>query len=433
MKIRRMLATAVAAAVTTPVVLLSAAPAFADTKPAATQQEQQKPTIEELERRVAAAQKAYDAAVAALTKATADREALKKDDHELVKAVADAKTAADAAYALWKAAEADQAKAEAALKALPDTATAEERAAAEKAVEDAKKLTMGRAGETARLDDLYVVAEKNLTDARVAAYEAENLAKKAKDAAFKALEDAKAALEKAKEDEDGGDDGGEECVPEPKFTTVVHGLPSKVVGGSTVNFSLKVTNGTNKKLDEVYPYAFVHAFDSKGLKELDKYLDLEYFTGKEWKDADEESETEFGIGNVGPLKAKSSLTVKLRLKVDAKVPAGQGAAFVAGDYWNEDESCGGTPDLDYYEFEILAQGSKPGKVDDAKGKPGKPNGNTAQGGTSNTPVATGTTGTLAKTGSSDAVPQLALAGAAAVALGAGAMVVARRRKAGADA
>ncbi|MFG2330646.1 LPXTG cell wall anchor domain-containing protein [Streptomyces sp. NPDC048604] len=429
MKIRRMLATAVAAAVTTPVVLLSAAPAFADTKPAATQQEQQKPTVEELERRVAVAQKAYDAAVAALAKATAAREAAVKDDAPLAKAVEEAKKAADTAYAAWKAAEAKQAEAEAALKALPDTATPEERAAAEKAVADAKKVTTRLSAETFLADDAYVTATKNLNDARTAAYNAEELAKKAKDEAFKALEAAKAALEKAKEEEEDGGEG-EDCVAEPKFTTVVNGLPSKVVGGTTVNFTMKVTNGTAKKMDEVYPYAFVHAFDTKGLKELDKYLDLEYYSGGSWKDADEETETEFGIGNVGPLKAKSSLTVKLRLKVDAKIPAGQGAAFVAGDYWNEDESCGGTPDLDYYEFEILAKGSDAGKVDDAKGKPGKPNGNTAQGGTSNTPV---TTGTLAKTGSNDAVPQLAMAGAAAVALGAGAMFVARRRKAGADA
>ncbi|WP_406862472.1 peptidase [Streptomyces sp. HUAS MG47] len=429
-----MLATAVAAAVTTPVVLLSAAPAFADTKPAATQQEQQKPTIEELERRVAAAQKAYDAAVAALTKATADREAALKDDTALAKAAAEAKTAADTANAALKDAETKQAEAQAALDALPADAPAEDRTAAEKTLEEAKALTAKLAGEAAAAATKLANAQTARDDERVNAVRAESLAKKAKEDAFKALEAAKAELEKAKAEEDGGEDEGEECVPEPKFTTVVNGLPTKVVGGTTVNFTMKVTNGTDKKMDEVYPYAFVHAFDTKGLKELDKYLDLEYYSGGNWKDADDETETEFGIGNVGPLKAKSSLTVKLRLKVDAKIPAGQGAAFVAGDYWNNDESCGGTPDLDYYEFEILAKGSNPGKVEDSKGKPGKPNGNTAQGGTSNTPVTNGTTnGALAKTGSSDVVPQIAMAGAAAVALGVGAMVVVRRRKAGSDA
>ncbi|MEU8524391.1 LAETG motif-containing sortase-dependent surface protein [Streptomyces sp. NPDC048629] len=431
-----MLATAVAAAVTTPVVLLSAAPAFADTKPAAqTGQQDQKPTIEELERRVAAAQKTYDAAVVTLAQATADREAALKDDSPLAKAAIEAKTAADTANAKWKAAEAKQADAEAALAALPDTATAEEKAAAEKAVADAKTVATGLAGEAAAADTAYNTAVKERDDQRVAAVRAEGLAKTAKEDAFKALKAAEKELADAKAEEGEGGEEGEDCVPEPKFTTVVTGLPSKVVGGATVNFTLKVTNGTEKKLDEVYPYAFVSAFDTKGLKELDKFLDLEYYADGTWKDADDESEDadEFGIGNVGPLKAKSSVDVKLRLKVDAKIPAGQGAAFVAGDYWNEDESCGGTPDLDYYEFEILAKGSNPGKVDDAKGKPGKSNTPGTQGGANN-PVTNGSTnGSLAKTGSSDVVPQIAMAGAAAVALGAGAVFLVRRRKAGSDA
>lgn len=431
MRIRSILATAVAAAVTTPVVLLSAAPAFADTKPAA-QQEQQKPTIEELERRVTAAQKAYDAAVITLANATAKVEAVTKDDAPLAKAVVEAKKVADEAYAAWKAAEVKQAEAEAALKALPETATAEEKAAAEKAVEDAKKVATGLGAKTALADDDYNTAVKDRDDERAVAFRVLDLATKAKEDASKALKAAEKALADAKAEE--GEEGGDDCVPEPKFTTVVSGLPSKVVGGTTVNFSLKVTNGTDKKLDEVYPYVFVHAFDAAGLKELDKHLDLEYYTNGSWKDADDESEdgADFGMGDIGPLKAKSSVNVKLRLKVDAKVPAGQGAALVAGDYWNKDESCGGTPDLDVYEFEILAKGSKPGKVDDAKGKPSK--GHTAQGGKSTAPVTTGTTtGSLAKTGSSDAVPQIAMAGAAAVALGAGAMFVVRRRKAGSDA
>ncbi|NEE11420.1 peptidase, partial [Streptomyces sp. SID7499] len=66
MKIRRALATAVAAAVTAPAVLLSVTPAFADTKPAAqTQDQQSKPTIKDLEKAAAAAQKAYEEAVKA--------------------------------------------------------------------------------------------------------------------------------------------------------------------------------------------------------------------------------------------------------------------------------------------------------------------------------------------------------------------------------
>lgn len=66
MKIRRALATAVAAAVTAPVMLLSVTPAFADTKPVAqTENKSSKPTIKELEAAAAEAQKAYDEAVLA--------------------------------------------------------------------------------------------------------------------------------------------------------------------------------------------------------------------------------------------------------------------------------------------------------------------------------------------------------------------------------
>ncbi|MFG2226215.1 LAETG motif-containing sortase-dependent surface protein [Streptomyces sp. NPDC048644] len=55
-----------------------------------------------------------------------------------------------------------------------------------------------------------------------------------------------------------------------------------------------------------------------------------------------------------------------------------------------------------YNFEVLPAGSKPGKVDAAGG--------------------------LAKTGSSSAVPQLALAGGAAVLLGTGAVFAVRRHR-----
>ncbi|WP_308295521.1 LAETG motif-containing sortase-dependent surface protein [Streptomyces sp. MUM 178J] len=72
-----------------------------------------------------------------------------------------------------------------------------------------------------------------------------------------------------------------------------------------------------------------------------------------------------------------------------------------------------------------AEPAEPGKADEAVKE---------QGGTSGTPVEnTTSSGNLAETGSSSALPQIALAGGAAVALGAGAVFVVRRRKAGADA
>ncbi|MEU6881917.1 LPXTG cell wall anchor domain-containing protein [Streptomyces sp. NPDC046712] len=430
MKIRRILATAVAAAVTTPVVFLSAAPAFADNKPAAPAQTQnEQPSLEQLKQAVTAAQTAYDIAVIAYDKSQKAIDELDKAEHPLQVALAGVKKAAE--QAATDKTTADQAVVDAQAK-LDAATTDEEKAAAQTALDEAKAKAETAATAKTTADANVTKANKDIEDERVNLLKKTGEAGKAKEAALKTLDAAKKALADA-EAEEGEEEPGEDCVPEPKFTTVVHGLPEKVVAGTTVNFTLRVTNGTDKKMDEVYPYAAVHAFDEKGLKELDEYLDLEWSTAanSKWEDVDP-GESLF----VGSLNAKSSVDVKLRLKLDAKTPAGQGAAFVAGDYWNENESCGGTPDLEYYEFAILAKGSNPGKVDDAKGQKGNTN-TTGQGGTSTTPVNGGTTGStngsLAKTGSNDAVPQIALAGAAAVALGAGAMFVVRRRKAGSNA
>ncbi|WP_229818931.1 MULTISPECIES: LAETG motif-containing sortase-dependent surface protein [Streptomyces] len=432
LKIRRILATAVAAAVTTPVVFLSAAPAFADTKPTAPAQTQdQKPTIEQLKAAVTAAQTAYDIAVIAESDARKAIEALidpenglqihVRETRELAAKAAEDKVKADekvtTAQAKLDAATDEAAKAEA-QKELDEAKTAAETAAAAKTAADTK----------------VTAAVKALEDAKVAAFTTLATATSTKEVALKTLKAAEKALADALAEE--GEEPGEEepphedCFPESRFTTVVHGLPEKVVAGTTVDFTLRVTNGTDKKMDEVYPYAAVHAFDAKGIKELDTYLDLEWATAgnAKWQDVDP-GESLF-IGAVG---AKSSVDVKLRLKVDADTPAGQGAAFVAGDFWNEDESCGGTPDVEIYDFSILAKGTEPGKVDDATAKPGN-TGTTQQGGSSNTPVTNnGTTGSLAETGSDSAVPQIAMAGGAAVVLGAGAMFFVRRRNAGVDA
>lgn len=440
LKLRRALATAVAAAVTTPVVLLSAAPAFADDKPAAQTQNQkaqkdqkdQKPTIEQLKLAVAAAQKAYDDSVVAVDAAKKALEALSSDTHPLSVAVAEAKKAAEAAATVKT--EADKAVVDAQAK-LDAAVTDEEKAEAQKALDEATTAAAAAAAAKTAADTKAAEAVTARDDARVAAAREIHLAQKAKEAAGKDLDAAKKALADAEaEESEEGEEGeeGEDCVPEPKFTTVVQGLPEKVVGGTTVNFTLRVENGTSKPMAEVYPYAAVHAFDTKGLKELDSYLDLEWSTAANpaWEDVD----PEMGLF-VGSLKAKSSVDVKLRLKVDAKIPAGQGAAFVAGNYVNEDDSCGGTPDVDYYEFEILTKGSNPGKVDDAKGQQGDSNTPTTQGGSSSTSVNGGSdsSGSLATTGSSSVMPKVALAGGVALVLGAGAVVVARRRKAGADA
>ncbi|MFB6751374.1 peptidase [Streptomyces sp. NPDC056353] len=441
MKIRRVLATAVAAAVISPVALLSAAPAFADEKPATQQTQKAKPTIEELEQAVERAQKEYDAAVVAVNDAiTFLTEDMEADTYPTKAAVIEAEAAA--AAAAQAKTEADQAVVDARAE-LEAAATDEDRAAAQTALDEAEKAAKEAADAKTAADAKATEASTAHDDARVAQARKIGLLQKAKKEAKakltdaeKALADAKAAAEEGEENGEDGEDGeaGEEpaadCVPEPGLTAVVTGLPDKVVGGTTEIFSLRVTNGTGETMDAVYPYVGVHAFDVKGLKELDSYLDLEWSTAANptWRDADLIDAT-----SLGSLKAKASVDVKLRLKVDPDIPAGQGAAFVTADYVNEDGSCGGYPDLDHHEFQILAKsdngGDTPGKDDDTKDESGDHT--TEQGGASTTPVNTSGGsggGSLAHTGSGDALPKIGLAGGAALVLGAGAVLVARRRR-----
>ncbi|QXE35636.1 peptidase [Streptomyces sp. GMY02] len=437
MKIRRTLATAVVAAVTTPVVLLSVTPALADANAAVAAQAQQrgerdKPSIEELEEAAEKAQKAYDDAVAAEKAGRAVVEAALSDDAPLaVAAKAAREEAADAATAKENA-DSALVDARAALAALPETATAEEKAAAEKAVADAETAATSAEEAKATADAKAAAAVDASDDARVAAVRAysklQNAVKEAltaKEAADKALADAR---DEAEPDEP-------ECVFESKLSTVVTGLPSKIVAGSTTNFSLRVTNGTDKTLDEVSPYVYFHATDKSGYNVIDDAFHLQWSTAASpaWKNVEKGSRA----GSISPLKAGAHADVKLRLKVDAKAPAGDGLAFVAGDYVNDDESCGGNLSTEY-DFELLAAGSSvPGDVDDAK--PGKTTpqtpDNKPQGSTSTTPLDSANTadsaatGSLASTGSPSALPQFAAAAGAAVALGAVAVFVVRRRKA----
>ncbi|MEV8394849.1 MULTISPECIES: peptidase [unclassified Streptomyces] len=436
MKIRRILATAVVAAVTTPVVLLSVTPALADAKPstasqAQSQDVQDKPSIEELEKAAEKAQKAYDDAVAAEKTARAVVDVALSEDAPLkVAAKAAEKEAADAATSK---ANADKAltDAKAALAALPETATDAEKTAAEQVVADAETAALSAADAKATADEKAATANQVFQDARVAAVQEYSKVEEALTAALKAKEAADKALADAQNE--GADPDGPDCVFESELRTVVTGLPSKIVAGSTTDFSLRVTNGTGKTLDEVSPRVYFHATDKSGYNVIDDAFHLQWSTAASptWKNVGEGSRT----GSVSPLKNGAHADVKLRLKVDAKAPAGVGVAFVAGDYLNDDESCGGNLSTEY-DFELLAAGSVPEDVDEAepgKTTPQTPD-NKAQGATSTTPVNSDSdpagTGSLASTGSPSALPRFAAAAGAAVALGAAAVFVGRRNRAG---
>ncbi|MFC8880664.1 peptidase [Streptomyces cinereoruber] len=389
MKIRRMLATAVAAAVTTPLVLLSATPALADTKPspASTQkpaagEDEKPPTLAELKAAVELAQKEYDAAVAEVAKANAAIEALDKADHPLVVAASDAKKAAEAAAAAKTAADAE----------AKDTA-------------------------------------KALEEARVAAFTTLGLAQKVEKAAAKELAAAKQALADFEE-------LGQECTEDKSVTVALSG-PKKVTAGTSALFSLRVSNTSEKTFDEVEAYAFAAALPDSIEEDdfFEEYITVEWSSAAhpKWTEVTEENDAV----RIGSLVKGGHADVKLRLTLDSRTPAGPGVVFAVGAYENNDGSCGFGEEFATADFEILAaKGDKPTPAPSPSTTTPAPaptagnTGTTQQGGSSGTPV---TGGTLAATGSNDVLPQLGLAAGAAVVLGAGAVFAVRRRKAGAQA
>ncbi|MFJ5828842.1 LPXTG cell wall anchor domain-containing protein [Streptomyces sp. NPDC093089] len=444
MKIRRILATAVAAAVTTPVVFLSAAPAFADTKPTAPQSQKptsheddiddEMPSIEELKAAVAVAQKAYDEAVADLAAAKADLKVLDKADHPLQAKISDATKAVDAAAAAKTAADDKLAKAVQAEKdvlAKPD-ATEQEKADAAAAVTTAKTAAAEAATLKKTADDEAVKAFKALFDAKEAATRVVKLAEKVEKTTKRELADAKEELKFAEEI-------AGECKEDDALEIALSG-PKTVTAGKPAVFSLRVTNTSDRTLDVVDAFA-----NAVRLPAPDEEVDEEtVLAGRlipiEWSSPDVLEWTpitdKYESIEVGKLAKGASYDVKLRITVDAKAPAGRGVAFAYAEYENKDGSCGIGSDYPDADFAIVAadKGDKPTPTPSTSTPTPAPsatagNGTTSQqGGSSRTPV----NGTLAATGANDTLP-LGLAAAGAVALGAGALVVARRRKAGADA
>ncbi|MGC9500796.1 hypothetical protein [Streptomyces sp. WG7] len=440
MKLRRCLAVAAAVAVTTPVALFTAAPALAAGKPAA--QIQNQPTYTELEKAAADARKAYEDAVAAKEKGLKDLKAtldsLGSDTHPLKAATITAAKAAKDAAAARTTAEQAVADAEAALEAAGNDT---DRAAARKALETAEADLVAAVKAQQEADITAEEANTALSDARVAATREYGLLTAALDKASTARETAEKALEAARK-----------CIRENGLTSLVTGLPSEVVAGTTVGFTLRVTNGTERTLT-VDPLVFVHATgEHSGGKNP---LEVKWSTGSDWQALTGDGPEH--IGPVGTLKPGGRSDVRLRMRIDSAARATDALALFASDASDAYKPCVHGP-MKRYEFKILPAGSKPGAVDEAT--PGRPGGNddkrpdtaapgtgtgtgpSAQGGAPQQPAqtqaqaqATGadTAGNLAKTGTSSAMAPLAVTSAVAVALGAGTVFAIRRRKAAANA
>ncbi|MGW4164298.1 LPXTG cell wall anchor domain-containing protein [Streptomyces sp. NPDC004788] len=415
-----------AAAVTTPVVFLSAAPAFADTKPAAGAEQQAGKSIKDLEIALAAAKAAYDKAVAEYDKAQKAMDDFDKADNPLAVAEAAAKQASKDADAAKVAADQKLADAKKAQADLPADATDEQKAKAAQDVADAQTAADAAKADAEAKATAAAAAHKAYDDAAVAL--AQNISKtgKAKDAAKKALDEAQKALDEAK--------SKAQCVEDKNLVTTLTG-PKTLTAGSSALFTFRLTNKGKAELHEVGGYAEALSMDVR----QDKYIHLAWSSAASPKWQEVGSDSVFSSG--AALKPGGSFDFKLKVTVDAKAKAGDGAVAGGAGYVNEDGSCGYSEDGAWSGFTIV----KPHKPGTGTGKgDGKGNGSTGgngntsqQGGSSNTPVTNGTSGTtggtLAKTGAGSSTLPIALSGAAAVVLGAGAMVVVRRRKAGADA
>lgn len=229
------------------------------------------------------------------------------------------------------------------------------------------------------------------------------------------------------------DENGEEVYQvSDSLKTSLGGLPDAVVAGSGWNtFQLQMHNSGKATIDGVAPFVAVWAETEKHVFFDEFSLQAYDATSDQWRTVSDD------LGSGGyftqvSLKAGEKRTFQLRLKVDASVPYSLGIAIGAGEYTTADGGCWVSHDDNewVYFFDVLKEGSKPEeKPGEAKPKP-QTGGKKPIEADKVTEVEV--TGELAQTGSDSNLPMFALAGAAAVALGAGAMFVVRRRRSGDD-
>lgn len=142
-----------------------------------------------------------------------------------------------------------------------------------------------------------------------------------------------------------------------------------------------------------------------------------------WEDIEDLGSSSGYVGEADGIKPGYEVDIDLRLKVEASAPVGAGFSLGGGLVFGDElEAVPCFQDV-AYKFQIVDAGNGGGAEPQEGGKipvpTTKPAGDTAE-----------VTGNLAETGSSSSTPAIALAGGAAVVLGAGAMFVVRRRRNG---
>jgi hypothetical protein len=232
--------------------------------------------------------------------------------------------------------------------------------------------------------------------------------------------------------------GAELCVDENGDSTAelsaelksgLSGLPDTIVAGSGwVPFSFNVTNHGDTEIKDIKPLIGVAAVGWEDAKDYSGQIKVQVLdkSSGTWKTI-ADAAGEGGTFTAFSLDAGKSVSYQLRLSVSGKVPDSLGLTGGLAEY-ADDQGCWVADDPNgwIYFFDILAAGSDAGKPGDAKPQTGgrKPLKDVSD---------VSATGSLAETGSSSALPVIGLVGGVAVVLGAGSIVVARRRRAGSDA
>ncbi|MFD6295780.1 LAETG motif-containing sortase-dependent surface protein [Streptomyces sp. NPDC060235] len=209
------------------------------------------------------------------------------------------------------------------------------------------------------------------------------------------------------------------------LTSSLTGLPQRIVaGGGWTAFKYNVSNHGDRAIADITPLIGVAAagWDGRDYSGKITVQVLDKASGS-WKEV-AGAAGEGGTFTPFSLNAGASTSYQLRLSVSGKVPDAVGITAGFAQY-ADDAGCwiADDPNGWIYEFAILAAGSDAGDPPDSKPQTG--------GAKEIKDVKTvDATGSLAETGSSSALPTIALAGGIAVVAGAGALIVVRRRRSG---
>ncbi|MFI2778242.1 LAETG motif-containing sortase-dependent surface protein [Streptomyces sp. ALB3] len=231
------------------------------------------------------------------------------------------------------------------------------------------------------------------------------------------------ASETDEEEEPGEDEELGECEPHP-LDLAINGLSGKIARGSGWDrFTFNIYNDSKSTVKNVAFFAGAAA-DKAGEKLFTtKQVRLQALNEAEgtWEDVEDFGGASSGyVGETDAIKPGYEVDIDLRLKVEAGAPVGAGFSLGGGLVFGEDfEDMPCFTDV-AYKFQIVDAGDADGTKPQEGGKVPVPDTKPA-GGTNKV------TGSLAETGSSSSTTMFALAGGAAVVLGAGAMFVVRRR------